>query len=264
MTTQRPLSLHHLVLQELDAVALIHLAKRFRCEYVCLFTQMPGDAKTLPIIRDVDIDRVQQALNETGVRVHGITSFPILPGVDVQDYAQGLARGQALGAQLANIRILEPDRNEATRKLAELAALCDKHGLKACVEFTGYNAPHAVRETAELIRDAGGGFLTVDALHLVRSQAPWSDLKLAEVGYIQLCDGPRHASEEVYGNEGPLDRLSPGEGDFPLAELMQRLPDDLPVCLEIPSQSLRKQGLGHEAIAQHLVQTTRRWLETLT
>jgi len=262
--TRRTLSLHHLNTPELSAVELIWLAHSLRCEYVCLFTQCPPDATSLPFIDDTDISAVNEALAQTGVKVHGVTSFPVVTGTAVESYRDGLARGQAIGAELANIRVLEPNLDIAREKFAHLAALCREYGLRACLEFTGFNNAEALTRAADLVKQTPDSYLTVDALHLVRSSASWDefrDQKIShEVGYIQLCDGPLTATAADYEREGPYDRQAPGEGQFPLVAMLSLLPDDLPLCLEIPSKTRRQQGMNAPQLAAHIVSQTRNWL----
>lgn len=262
--TRRAISLHHLNTPELSAVELIHLAHSLQCEYVCLFTQIPPDATSLPLVDDADVPAVKAALAETGIKVHGVTSFPVVTGTPVEAYRAGLARGQAIGAELTNIRVLEPNLETAREKFAQLVALCLEYGLRPCLEFTGFNKTDALTMAADLIQRVPGSYLTVDALHLVRSGASWDYLRdqntACAVGYIQLCDGPLIATAADYEREGPYDRIAPGEGQFPLTDMLNLLPNALPLCLEIPSITRRQQGMDATRLATHIVTTTRNWL----
>lgn len=263
---RRRLSLHHLILPELGPVEFVPMAARLGCEHVCLFTQMPGDAKGLPVVERSALADVARVMDDTGVSALGVTSFPILPTTDVTAYEVGLDHGARLSASRANARILDDDRARAADRFAAFAELCAAREITACIEFTGFEDPASIERAQGILRHAGSGALTLDALHLVRTGTPWAVLEALPpelIGYVQICDGPLQATLEDYEREGPLDRLPPGDGEFPLDRLMRLLPVDLPLCLEVPSLELRQQGLCAEDIALRIVSRTRSWLETI-
>jgi sugar phosphate isomerase/epimerase len=263
----RKLSLHHLVLPELSAEALVRLAGELGCEHVCLFTQMPGDAAGLPVVGDGDLKRLGAVMRDVGVSAYGVTSFPLAPATDISVYRAGLERGAELGASRANVRILDPDPHRAADRFAQFGDLCRAWDILPCIEFTGFDAPAAVPQTLDIIRQAGCGALTLDALHVVRTRTPWTILEALEptiIGYVQVCDGPLAATAADYEREGPLDRLPPGDGEFPLAALLSLVPQDMALCLETPSLQMRNLGLPPGEIAARIVSRTRRWLADLS
>jgi sugar phosphate isomerase/epimerase len=110
--------------------------------------------------------------------------------------------------------------------------------------------------------------VAVDALHLQRTGGLPQDLaglRRGLLSYAQLCDGPAladpsQALEPARYIAEAFDRLVPGEGTFPLAELVQVLPADLPLDVEVPA--LRQAGAGISPLehARHAVMGARRVL----
>ena len=78
----------------------------------------------------------------------------------------------------------------------------------------------------------------VDALHLARSggtPAAVAALPPERIAYMQLCDAPAKAPPlEDLAHESRNYRLPPGEGELPLDELFDALPDDIPISVEVP------------------------------
>jgi len=55
------------------------------------------------------------------------------------------------------------------------------------------------------------------------------------IAYMQLCDAPAKAPPlEDLAHESRNHRLPAGEGELPLYELFDALPDDIPISVEVP------------------------------
>jgi sugar phosphate isomerase/epimerase len=262
----RPISLHQLVTPEATPAELVRLAAGLGCAHVCLFTQAPVAGAGFPVADDAGLAEVLQAMAETGVSAYGVTSFPVHAQVDVASYEPALARSARLGARYASVRILDPDEGRAAQAFATLAALCSRHGLVASIEFTGYRTPEVLPRTLRLLDAAGAGALSIDPLHIVRTQVPLTAMQAlapSRIGYVQLCDGPLQATAEDYRRESAATRLAPGEGEFPLAEILALAPSGRAVSLEVPDARRREAGEPAETRARRVVEATRRLLAEL-
>jgi sugar phosphate isomerase/epimerase len=83
------------------------------------------------------------------------------------------------------------------------------------------------------------GKVLIDALHFARSggtPAELAALDPAWLAYCQLADarGPRPASDDALKAEARGGRFLPGEGELPLARLLDALPASLPMGVEAP------------------------------
>ena len=78
----------------------------------------------------------------------------------------------------------------------------------------------------------------IDALHYARTGATAADLAALDprmLGYVQLCDAPaKSPPADRLRTEAREDRLFPGEGDLPLAELLAELPAATAISVEAP------------------------------
>ncbi|MET7680406.1 hypothetical protein [Streptomyces sp. NPDC005423] len=76
-----------------------------------------------------------------------------------------------------------------------------------------------------------------------------------------MSDGPR-ASEGLaaYLDEAVNERAIPGQGEFPLEEVLSLLPPEVTVSAEVPSRSLKQAGVSPEERARRILDGTRRVL----
>ena len=126
------------------------------------------------------------------------------------------------------------------------------------------SAVSRVADAAAIARAAGAAVL-LDALHIRRGGSTLDDVRALEpdlVPCIQLCDGPLTAPEalqlpaelplgmkadgSVLQVEARAQREVPGEGGFPLAELLAAVPVGTPISLEVPHARLQAQLSAHE------------------
>jgi sugar phosphate isomerase/epimerase len=259
----RPVSLHHIVAPDVSAVTLVQIASGLGCQHVCLFTQSPVPNWRFPMVNEANFTEVRRVMADHQVTAYGVTTFAIFPELDVSVYEPGLERGSALGAQYASVRIIDPDEARAADRFAQFGKLAARYGIEASIEFTGYRTPDALLRTLRIIGAAGIGTLSIDPLHIVRSEASLDvmrSLEKSHIGYVQLCDGAREATEEEYRRESVAERLSPGEGAFPLAEILALAPPGRAVSLEVPNERLRTAGETADVRASRVVIAARQLL----
>jgi sugar phosphate isomerase/epimerase len=161
------------------------------------------------------------------------------------------------------VRIFDPDEARAIESFRRLGELAASYGLTPSIEYAAYKTPEALFDTLRIIERAGFGALSIDPLHLVRSEASFDVIRGLDpnlVGYAQLCDGPASATEAEYQREMAEDRLAPGEGAFPLAEIVDLVPPGRPLSLEVLTQRERLAGVPAEARARCAVEAARKLL----
>jgi sugar phosphate isomerase/epimerase len=128
------------------------------------------------------------------------------------------------------------------------------------------NLEQAVRVVENADRENGA--VLVDAFHFDRSGSRLEDLaKVApsRLRYTQLCDvaGPRPTDMAEILRQARNERRFPGDGDCDLAGLLQCLPADIPLSLEIPTVKLLEQGVSGLQRAQMALDKTRELLARL-
>ena len=163
----------------------------------------------------------------TGVAILDLEVLRINAAFDVRHYTAFLDTGARLGARHILVAGDDPD---ASRMTASFAALCDAaqpFGLTADLEFMPWTNVPDVRAAARIVGGSGrpNGGVLVDALHFAR------------------CE-----------------RMVPGEGGIGLAALFARLPSDLPISIEVPSDT-RAPAMGYAAWARLSIAAARAILE---
>jgi sugar phosphate isomerase/epimerase len=136
-----------------------------------------------------------------------------------------------------------------------------------CVEFARYTAVRTIGDAQRLLRSTGqaNASIVVDALHLARSGGTPADVVSADgamLSYLQICDARAGApAVDRLRWEAQNDRLLPGEGVLPLAELLRTLPPDTPVSVETPC--LAQKDLPAAERVRLGVETTRALLQSI-
>jgi len=155
--------------------------------------------------------------------------------------------GAELGARNCLIVSSEPDITNTKRLYQDLCERAVAVNMRACLEFMGTTEIRTLAQAREVVEevDHPAGGILIDAFHLERvglDPSALADVHPKWLPYVQLCDVPVPGQITDFDKylEDALDgRLAPGEGTLPLAELMDRLPDNIPVSLEVRSKYYR-------------------------
>lgn len=270
----RPLALHQITAIEANPLELVSIAKAVGCDQVCVFVRAPlvpveGTDQLAPLFPTIDetmIAPMQARLAETGIGIMNAEYFPIEADTDVESYRAPLATAGALGAKRAVTHVHDTDFAQAAGNLARLCDLAAGYGLDVGLEFMGLSPGcTSLARARQLVESAGRPNLgiAIDALHFVRTGATVAEVAALPPGmiaYVQLCDGAHLSIGNDYRHEA-LNRLAPGEGVFPLHDLLRALPPDVPIDVEVPSVELQRQGMPATDRARRAVVAARAILE---
>lgn len=182
----------------------------------------------------------------TGMGVLDVELIMLRPDLDRDAALTVLDAGHRLGARFVLTLGYDPDEARLTDHFAWLCTQAAERGLRPGLEFMKYSQVQTLATAVRVVRaaDHPAGAVLVDALHLHRSGGSPADL--AEVPdpllpYGQLCDGPLDPvwpSDEEARVESRTGRLLPGDGQFPLAELVRALPPGGALSVEAPVAAL--------------------------
>ncbi len=187
-------------------------------------------------------------LAEAGIPVLDVEVIWIRPGSDNPDHLRILDIGAELGAANALVVSSEPDETAAARKLARIAEHGRDVGVRVSLEFGFFTEVKSLDAAMRLLDACGAADagLLIDPLHLRRTGGRPEDVARIPAGrfaYAQFCDAPDSGpgADDIPGiiTEALDLRLMPGEGDLPLAKLLDSMPDDLPLSVELRSKALR-------------------------
>lgn len=260
------LSLHQLTALDASPLALIEITHQLGCSHVCLFTHVPEPAAgRYPLVGTNDVPAAQAALADTGVAVSNLEVFPLDGATDPAAFEAGLATGAALGAPRATVHIHKATQDEA---IARFGAFCDqaaRHGIAAGLEFNAFSAVRDIASAEAIVRAAArpNGRLVLDCLHLARSGGTPEDVARAAdlIDFVQLCDGPARVAEDQRFREAVTERALPGQGVFPLADILSALRPGTLLDVEVPQTSARKAGVSALDRARAAVDASRSLLK---
>ncbi|HJV84512.1 MAG TPA: sugar phosphate isomerase/epimerase [Noviherbaspirillum sp.] len=240
-----------------------------------MFVQVPANPGAgrppFPCVTPAMFPEMRLRLRETGIEVTNLEFFRITSDVVVADYRAALELGAELGAKRAVVHLHDTDEERGLDRLSQFCELAGGHGLAVGLEFNGLSAgcPSLAR-ALEVVERAGCSNLGVgiDPLHLQRTGGKPADLLGVDrrlLSYAQLCDGPvladaGKALDPARYVADVFDRLVPGEGSFPLAELVRALPADMPFDVEVPALRLIGTNISPRDHARLAVMAARRLL----
>jgi 4-hydroxyphenylpyruvate dioxygenase len=148
-----------------------------------------------------------------------------------QHFRQRLALGKQLGVRTlviaADIQgpLTQQDLDRASASLAEAATLAEQHDVRLALEFQAASAfGNNLQTAAAMVQQVGSPRLGIclDLFHFYCGPSKVEDLGLVvaeNLFHVQLCDiadRPREMAADA-------DRILPGDGDIPLAPVINRL-----------------------------------------
>lgn len=272
----------HLSLLQLDPDELVETSARAGFDFVGIRVRgatptenIPDQSPGSPMSR-ATIAR----LNDTGLRVRDIEFLSLDGATGREAWLPMLAAGAEYGATTLNLAGQDPDAGRLADTLAELVADAADFGIVPALEPISYNAVSTVAQAGALAAQAGAHVM-LDPLHLQRGRSTPADVGALDpslIPVLQLCDGPADvpdtididrplprgmtAEGEPRKVEARAYRLPPGEGEFPLHDLLRTVPPGTPVSLEVPNAALAAR-LGMLDYARRLKHSANRLLEAL-
>jgi sugar phosphate isomerase/epimerase len=205
---------------------------------------------------------------DTGVTVLDTETIRLAPDTDLAGAEAVLEAAAELNARYLTAIGEDPELGRLSERFGQLTRLAAPYGVRPVIEFMAYKTVRTLDAAVAIAADSDGGGILLDALHIQRCGADIrqiATLDPALLGYVQLCDAPLEpppGGDRAAAVEARTDRLLPGEGALPLTELLSALPATLPVAVEAPSLSLRRElGSAQFAItaSRALGQVLGRW-----
>jgi len=218
-----------------------------------------GDA---PLLRET-----LAAQRDTGLRVGDLEIIRLNERFDVGACGPFLEVAQRLGARNVLVAGEDPDEARLTDSFARLCEAAGACGLTVDMEFMPWLAVDRLSRARRVIEAAGrdNGGVLIDPLHFARSASTLgelADLPHARIHYAQICDAPAGipATQAELIHTARCARLLPGEGGIGLREIFARLPQDIPISIEIPNDA-RLAEMGPEAWARRCLEASKRFFD---
>lgn len=258
-----PLSLHHLSALDAAPTDLVRIAAHCGCRFVTLFTYMPGEYRRhYPMVDAAAAGELTEALTALGVGCNGLEVFPLVPDPDWAGLAEGLRIGDLLGARMATVHSHLRDPAMAEENLVRLADIAAQYGIKPVIEFNPYSRCATLAAAVDLAERAAkrgrAVGLVLDTLHAMRCGTTLDDIAGAAdwIDCVQISDGPLDMPQEERWAEAIGERMVPGQGEFPLAEILARLCGEVVVDVEVPRAALARAGVTADMRCRDAVQGT--------
>jgi sugar phosphate isomerase/epimerase len=133
------------------------------------------------------------------------------------------------------------------------------------LDYSPHQAINSLEAACLALRHTGSthALLSIDAMHFFRTGGTAAELAKLDprlIGYAQLCDVLRVAAHADYAREATFERLVPGDGELPLADFVEALPDDVLLGVETPILSEVEAGRSVRQILTRAVTASRRLL----
>jgi len=214
-----------------------------------------------PVVEPAGATSFKRLLRDRDIRIINAEYFPVMPDRDVVGYLPAITFAAELGAKRLVTHIHESDGQRAEDQLATLCTLAWEHGLDVGLEFTGFaSGCNSLTSAVALHRRMNRSNLAIaiDALHLFRTGGTLEQLEAVDpstIGYVQLCDGPDFRLSNDYLAEA-MNRMIPGEGVFPLRDLVAQLGPHVDIDIEVPTSAITT-GSGRRIWAERAIGASR-------
>lgn len=259
------LGVAHLTALALDPTALVRASARagFGAVGLRLHPATTGGIAYPLAPNSEALKQLRLTLDFEGVVVNEIEFIELTPVLDVQRFAPLLESGAQLGASSLTVSGDDPDHARLADNFAALCGLAAGYGLRVDLEFMRWRQVATLQQAVALVTaaDQANAAVLIDALHLFRSGGSVAQVAQIDPAYlraVQLCDAPLQAPPDaLIINEAREGRLSLGQGQLPLAELLAVLPAAVYQSVEIPSLQTNK--VAHLAASYRAAHT---WLGT--
>jgi len=250
----RDLGIEFISVFGLPPVDFVHLAADLGCRYISTALVGAGlESLGYPAFSLKEDIRLRQglltAMEDRGVSISLGEGMVIVPGADVADLAADLDVMAELGAAQVNTLSFDPDRNRTFDQLAMLTEMAAERGIGTTVEMAPGMTIGDLSAVVAAIEHVGRPDLrlAVDTMHWARAgygAVELHELGLDKIGYVQLSDTTLKPRMKSYMREAMYERMAPGDGELPLAEILGVAPADVVVGLEVPMRSLAESGVG--------------------
>ena len=233
----RDLGIEFISVFGLPPVDFVHLAADLGCRYISTaLIGRPLKSLGYQAFSLKDDARLRQhlltAMDDRGVSISLGEGMLIVPGADVSDLAADLDVMAEIGAAQINTLSFDPDRSRTFDQLATLTKMAAERGIGTTIELAPGMTVGDPATVLVAIDHVGMPDLrlTVDTMHWARSghgAAELRELGPEKIGYVQLSDTTLKPRAKSYMEEAMYERMAPGDGELPLAEILAAAPADV-------------------------------------
>lgn len=205
---------------------------------------------------------VRRRLDDTGLVALDMEPIFVTPDGDHGDAMIDAAA--TIGARHLLVVSRGVDDDRFVDRFGELCDRAASHGIGCSLEFMRFMSIRDLPQSLSVLDrvDRANAAVLIDLLHLVRTGGTIADVAAIDADrlpYVQLCDAPRLAPEDLY-TEAIDGRLLTGDGELPIVELVDVLPAHTALSMEIRSAALRSAYPDPVDRARHVLDAATRAL----
>lgn len=213
--------------------------------------------------------QVRRRLADTGLTTIDVEVVWIKAGPLDPAHKRILDIGAEVGARNALAVSSDPDPAATIAKYAALCEYAAPLGIRLALEFGLFTEVKTIGAARRILEEVAhpSSALLIDPLHLIRSGGSAADVSQVPphlLSYAQYCDavaaGPGADDPDGILREAIDERHQLGEGQLPLRQILEALPADLPLSIELRSKPLRDAYPDPAERARVTAQATRRFL----
>lgn len=204
------------------------------------------------------------ALRDHDVTIALCEGFGIRRGFNARELASDLDVVRELGGERINAVSIDPDLSRTLDEFAILAEMAAARGIETVIEI-GPGPISGLAPAMAAVSHVQQPYFKIllDTMHFFRLGGSIAEIAGTDpdvIGYVQFCDAPLESTCSSYMEEALHERMVPGTGQLPLAELLALIPRDVIVSVEVPQRALAEAGVEPRERVSRSVRATRRLL----
>jgi sugar phosphate isomerase/epimerase len=197
-----------------------------------------------PLIEDAAlVQSVRRRIADAGLKVLDVYSFYMTPEADLDAFEPAVALSAELGARFVMVMGADPDWSRMRNNFAAMCALAAEHDLTCALECAVMRPLASLPQAVLLAKESGHDnvAICIDPLNFLRAGDTAADLRRLDpklFPFAQLTDGllgPGEPDPKILGRMGPNQRRMLGEGVVPLDDILDALPQGIPLSVELPA-----------------------------
>ena len=211
---------------------------------------------------DAVATEVRRRLDDTGLIALDMEPIFVTPDGDHGDRV--IEAAATVGAQNLLVVSRGVDEGRFVERFGELCDAAATHGIGCSLEFMAFMSVRDLPQALDVLDavDRPNANVLIDNLHLARTGGTVTDVAAVapeRLPYVQLCDAPANAPDNLVV-EALDTRLTLGDGELPVRELVDALPAHTALSLEVRSAHLRSVYPDPTDRARHVLETTQAFL----
>jgi sugar phosphate isomerase/epimerase len=221
---------------------------------------------TAATIRDT-----KSALADSGLELLDVEVIWIKSDSDMALHKRSIDIGAELGAKNVLCVSSNPDMGATAARLAELCVHAEPYAMRVALEFGIFTEVKTLSAAMEVLDAVAHPLraLLIDPIHVDRSGSTVEQIAAVPrelLPYAQFCDASAVRPDPNDFDAVIIDaidlRLQCGDGILPLRAMLDALPTDIPLSIELRSKALRDGYPNPNERAKAVAAATRVWFNT--